>query len=298
MISRKTALKLGNIYSSKFSYTSRGYGNRIKKKVYRDEFYDFLFENEYEAWFCNSVKHLFKPREVKEHIAQLHTGETLVKATSNWSWEDRQRLGQKYLRNLIKDILDYFKSLEDDYTIDRYKGGIQELQSLIQLDGYKYKEGMLLLPEEDVMDVDTERNYLQELISDSGLQNQDTILHHLKLSEEQYINTKWDDSISNSRKFFEEIVRQVARKLSLLKTNKELDPILSEKVGSCINYLKREGLLEQKEDMAFADIYGLMSNQGGHPYMAEEDQARLLRNLALTTSQFILLRLTGFADEE
>jgi len=34
-----------------------------------------------------------------------------------------------------------------------------------------------------------------------------------------------------------------------------------------------------------------LSETGAHPYMAESDQARLLRQLSLTLSQFVLLRL-------
>ena len=37
-----------------------------------------------------------------------------------------------------------------------------------------------------------------------------------------------------------------------------------------------------------------MSDTGGHPYMAAKDQARLMRHLALTFSQFVLLRLEGY----
>jgi hypothetical protein len=44
---------------------------------------------------------------------------------------------------------------------------------------------------------------------------------------------------------------------------------------------------------ALAKVYGLLSHTGGHPYMAQNDQARLLRHLALTFSQFAMLRLRG-----
>jgi hypothetical protein len=59
------------------------------------------------------------------------------------------------------------------------------------------------------------------------------------------------------------------------------------------DYLERENLLEAKEKKALAEVYGLLSNTGGHPYIAEKDQARLMRHLALTFTQFILLRLQG-----
>jgi hypothetical protein len=52
-------------------------------------------------------------------------------------------------------------------------------------------------------------------------------------------------------------------------------------------------VLETKEKKAISEIYGLLSETGGHPYIAENDQARLSRNLALTISQFVMLRYEG-----
>ena len=57
--------------------------------------------------------------------------------------------------------------------------------------------------------------------------------------------------------------------------------------------LERSGMLEKKEKEAIAQVYGLLSNTGGHPYIAERDQARLMRHLSLTFAQFVLLRLEG-----
>src|SRR5690349_15052609 len=58
-------------------------------------------------------------------------------------------------------------------------------------------------------------------------------------------------------------------------------------------YLERQGVVEQKEREALDKIYGLLSHTGAHPYMAEGDQARLLRQLSLTLGQFALLRLSS-----
>ena len=56
-------------------------------------------------------------------------------------------------------------------------------------------------------------------------------------------------------------------------------------------YLERQGIFERKERESIDKLYGLLSETGAHPYMAESDQARLLRQLSLTLSQFVLLRL-------
>ena len=60
------------------------------------------------------------------------------------------------------------------------------------------------------------------------------------------------------------------------------------------DYLEREGLLETKEKKELAEVYGLLSNVGSHPYIAGKDQARLLRQQALLLSQFVMLRYQGY----
>jgi hypothetical protein len=57
--------------------------------------------------------------------------------------------------------------------------------------------------------------------------------------------------------------------------------------------LRDEGLLDEDEMQALAKVYGVLSGKGSHPYMAADDQARLLRHMALVFSQFALLRLDG-----
>ena len=46
---------------------------------------------------------------------------------------------------------------------------------------------------------------------------------------------------------------------------------------------------------AVAKVYGLMSDKGSHPYIADRDQARCMRYLSLTFAQFVLLRFHRWA---
>src|SRR4030066_2514721 len=103
MISRRTAITIADAYTGKFSQSASSY-SRTEEKVYRDSFYDFHYEREYEAWFCNMVQHIFGVRGLKEWLMKIHTGESFVNATPNWPWEKRQALGQFYLKNLARDF--------------------------------------------------------------------------------------------------------------------------------------------------------------------------------------------------
>jgi len=90
------------------------------------------------------------------------------------------------------------------------KNVVTKFHQSLELDGYVFRGDALLAPEEDVLDAKEQSGVLQDLYRELQLQNQDTVFHHLVLSEEHYLAKKWDDSISNSRKFLEGVLQEVA----------------------------------------------------------------------------------------
>lgn len=294
MISRKGANTIGVCYDEVFASLSRTSRGVIATKVFNDRLYDFLFDNDYAAWFCNRSKRLAGRRSVKEWIMKLHTGETLSAGFSKWTWQQRQKLGQRYLANLAEDMLQLIDKGTYAYN-DTIRELVTAMRRQLELDGYVYRDGSLLFSEEDVLDTQEEAGILETLYRQLGLGDADTALHHLRLSEDHYLAGRWDDAISNARKFFECTLSQIAISHSRKSPNDH--PLSDEAAKQPVrvrDYLEQEGLLETKEKEAIAKVYGLLSNTGGHPYMASNDQARLLRHLALTLSQFAMLRFQGF----
>jgi hypothetical protein len=108
MISRKTAMAIAQAYTAKFSYLISG-SRPYQYQVERNELYDFLYENEYQGWFCNASKGNFDRRSLQEWFLRIHTGETLAAATKEWSWKKRQALGQQYLALLARDFLVFYE---------------------------------------------------------------------------------------------------------------------------------------------------------------------------------------------
>jgi hypothetical protein len=307
MFSRKNTILLADIIANVFTdhKNERQPMNRGYKWVYRvetDRLYDFLYENDYQAWFCNLAKaqhghsdsYSSSTRNLKEFILRLHTGETQVNATPNWRWEQRQELGQQYLRNLAEDILNsWYNEWSVKTSPPISEDRIQQLLHSLELDGYSYKDERLLSPEEDVLNVEAETTLLENLYTSLGLENSETAFHHLQLSADHYEGECWDDSISNSRKFLECVLKESANCHSRNSHGESLTDTFLESPGQIRRYLEDERLLETKEKEAIASVYSLLSHTGGHPYMAEKDQARLLRHLSLTLSQFVMLRLQG-----
>ncbi len=282
MISRKSALILGEAYQKLFRMYYRTQSGMSYKND-TEALYDFLYARNYEVWFCNiskSLKAFNSKREIKDFIMKLHTGETQYGATVNWDWKKREELGQKYLENLATDLL-LTKSHE-------------QLTNSLELDGYRFNQGKLLKFEDEFLNIEEEMGVLESLYSSLELDNLSLAVHHLNLSSDQYIEGKWDDSISNSRKYLETCLREVANKYNQMLYGEKLTRSTFEKPVLVRDYLEREELLEMKEKKSIASVYGLLSNTGSHPYIAEKEQARLLRNLALTFSQFVLLRFEGW----
>jgi hypothetical protein len=224
---------------------------------------------------------------------KLHTGETQAAATPGWTWEQRQQLGQQYLEQLAEDMLRRISGGQSGANDSMRARRESDLRRSLELDGYVFRHSSLLRPESEVLDVEEERGVLASLIQDLHLANQETALHHLALSEDHYVAGRWDDSISNSRKFLEAVMQEVASAHSERVEQCAISKSVYERPVAVRDYLEQEGLLESKEKDAIAKIYGLLSRTGAHPYMAQSDQARLLRHLALTLSQFVLLRLRG-----
>lgn len=225
---------------------------------------------------------------------RLHTGETQYDVTLNWSLEQRKQLGQELLYQLAEDMLIHYHNLTIGYQKKSLQQQIEDLTSYLELDGYIFKNSKLLIPEEDVLKIKEEIGILETLYDSLNLDCKEVSMHHLNLSEEHYLAKKWDDSISNSRKFIESVLREIAKKHSQKCKSKALDISIYKSPLKVRNYLEEEGLLEKKETEAIAKIYGLLSDTGSHPYMADNDQARLLRQLSLTSSQFVMLRFEGY----
>jgi hypothetical protein len=295
MISRKTALSLADVVCRNF-YNYTGLSNLYKYSIDSNGLYDFLYENDYPAWFCNmaqgihgsSSTHANATRKLKEFIMRLHTGESLYNATKDWSWEQRANLGQEYIIRIIEDLIATI-NLDAKESVD--------LLAKLELDGYEVLDNRLLIPETDVLDVEEETGVILSLFKSLGLGNIDTVSHHLDLSEEHYLEQRWDDSIANSRKFMEAVLRESAEAHYSNDNHEPMAESIKIWPAKVRTYLEKEGLLDRKEKKMISSIYAVLSEKGAHPYMAKKDQARLLRHLALTISHFVLIRLKGSMNQ-
>ncbi len=291
-----SAIAIADAYCACYISDHRASGGSWEARIDKDPLYDFLFANNFDPWLMNAFKGIFSShtREFKEFIMKIHTGESLVSGTSSWTWEQRRVLGQRIFRDLAECIL---RNRYEDPEFGTYRKNmivaVDAMQKLLELDGYVFREKVLWVPDETVIDEREEEGVVLGLILSLHLQEHLTLKHHLELSASHYQEERWDDSISNSRKLLEGVLRQVASQSSMALGARPLPPEDLEKPYAVRDFLEEAGLLEKKEKEVVKQIYGLLSDTGGHPYVAQRDQARLMRHLALTFCQFVLLRLEG-----
>ena len=210
--------------------------------------------------------------------------------------------GQGILQRLAEDILNLFygdPALKSQPELKQlFDPVFAGLLNRLQFDGYVYKGCKLRSPESDVLDTKEYAGVLEALYADLQLANRDVALHCLKLSEDHWLSGNWDDCISQARRFLECVLREVAISHSLATSGVALPDRSCKRPVEVRQYLEKEGLLGADETEALAKCYGLLSATGSHPYIAQQDQARLLRQLALVLSQFILLRYQGYLNQK
>ena len=160
----------------------------------------------------------------------------------------------------------------------------------MQLDGYKFLDGRLIPTESDILDSEEQAGLLETLFKKLKLGNAETALHCLKLSEQHWIDSNWDDCISNARRFLESTLQEVAAAYSDSVKGETLEPGVYSRPFRVRDYLEDEGIIERQEKTTIKEVYGLLSATGSHPNIAAQDQARLLRQVALIFAHFVMLR--------
>jgi ribosomal protein S19E (S16A) len=241
--------------------------------------YDFFFDRNYEISILKEIEGLISIEELKRFIQEVQI--RIVPES-----------GQRLLQKMAEDIINLYR--ENSQFIDIPKEYIQQLLLQLELDGYVYKNGQLLPIENSVINQHTEQTYLEILIDSLSLSDSKFIKHHLNLSGEHFSNGKWGDCISNSRMALEAILQQVADAIHVKRNGAKLSQNLYSKPVEVRKYLENENFFDTKETKTISEVYGLLSDTGSHPNISAKDQARLMRNLALSLSQYALITYEGF----
>ena len=298
MISRKSVLSIAKAYIAYFSYSHRDRSRNSYQKIFIDKLYDFLYENEFDIWFLDEIKKInpYPIQDLKELILHIQTGQTLLAYDLFLDEDERFKLGQQILQKLAESLILECEN-NPDYTNAKGIIAVEQMKLDLELDGYVFRNSRLFSPDSTILDESEEEDILVNLINSVQLEDIKTIKYHLYLSAENYRQSKWSDSISNSRKVLEAILSQIANRFAQIRGINPLSLKDQKWAGQVREYLKKYNFFEEQEKQAIAKIYGFLSETGSHPYIANQDQARLMRHLFLTICQFELLRLEGIIKD-
>lgn len=283
-------------------------------KVDQGKLNDFLYEQGYETWLLQTLRldsNSHTTRLLRNSIMGIHTAETITPCTPDWSAETRQALGQKLLRKLAEDILNLYDSIpvrndsSSSLTADILFGlaqslsrpadvEIKALRSQLEIDGFLYRDRHLYPSEKAVIDTVEQRTELERLVDSVPIKERAVIKHHIEESEKAYADNRWGHSISDARNFLEAILREIAAAHHLKTVRTPISDAIYNWPVKVREYLLVQGLIDKAEQEALWKCYGLISRTGSHPNIAEREQARLMRHLALTFSQYMLLQWEGY----
>lgn len=216
-------------------------------------------------------------------ITNLYSGELFLKAGAQ-DKNECQKTGNNILRRMAFQTL---VVLRERYGEDAVTNS--QLLGELELDGYSMGEKGLVRSEAEIVDTKEEAGLLERLYTELGLGDSKTTLHFLQLSEDAYINGRWDAAVQHARQTMESVLLQCAVRWAGQKSPPDM---LTDTAPAGIRrYLEREGILDDKEVAAVQHSYGLVSNKGSHVHVCDKDEARLTRHIVLSLTQYVMLEL-------
>lgn len=282
MISRRTTLLIADIICNSFTHEVRetdlyGRTRGYSTKVMEDELRDFLFEFGIDGFTIEKISHSFITKaDLKKDILNIHTGYFYNKE----KYFNFTKLGQKDIKGLAIGIL--YRKLQPE--------SLEALENLLRIDGYIYEKEKLY---EINTDVDDKANLIKNKFKKFGFNYKKEFDVFYSNMNEHFANSKWEDSIHNSRKLYEIVLKECAIYYSenIAKDNENL---LNAKPVDIRLYLEKNNYFSDDESNIIQYYYKYLSNIGSHPKLALEEQADFSRVMSINTILYTINRLEKF----
>jgi hypothetical protein len=280
---QRTVLALAKLADGCFAYSS--YPSTGMHRVHRerlDWLYDLLFAHQFPRRILDDLSRQTpdQPGVIKYFILGLW---------QNWQdyvgprYSGDEGGGIELFEKLAAALLEYVHGSEMHMAIgtSARDAAMRELE----LDGYRWSHGRLVRDEVNVFDVADQEGALVELYRALGLDDLEQVKHDLKLTDD-YSAGKWGDCVKHARDVLEKTLFHVASAWLADKGG-----LADKRPVTVRDRLLATQFLTKREHGLIRELYGLLSEDGGHPNMATKESARIDRQHALTAVHFVLLRL-------
>lgn len=170
-----------------------------------------------------------------------------------------------------------------------YQRPLSRLEKSLKLDSFEIRENKLVrLVEKDLAE--------EETLLETTLKRYEfnLVIHHLNKSKDHFINEEWDSANSQTRKTLEALTQRISEIIAdkkcetVPKRHEKLRPVEVRK------YLRDSGFLDDKELNLLITFYQYASEEGGHPGLSSETDARLRRFMLIGLCQFYLEKLKNY----
>lgn len=282
MISRKTGLLIANIVSNNFVHEVRESYNSVRnykyvQRVKADVLRDFLFEYGVRGYSIEKIcKSYDSKQDLKENIMNMHTGVFYNRV----NYSNYQGRGQEDLKAITTGIFD--KKIQSE--------SLETLENYLRVDGYIFENGKLY---EINTDVDEKASIIKTKFNRLNLGQQEEFQKFYNDMNEHFENSKWEDSIHNSRKLYEIVLMECAKYYShnIIKDNAITG---NEKPVQVREYLDKKNYFSEDESNIIRYYYKYISNIASHPKIALQEQADFSRVISVNTMLYALNRLEKF----
>lgn len=282
MISRRTTLQIANIICEEFTHqvretdirgNFRGYVYRVKGEELRD----FLFEFNVDGFVIEKICHSFmRKEELKKDILNIHTG--MLYSKLNYS--KFINMGQKAIKGMAIGIL--YRRLQEKH--------LENLENLLRIDGYIYENEKLYVINTDV---DDKTNIIKSKFKQFKFNNEEEFETFYNNMNEHYENSKWEDSIHNSRKLYEIVLKECAMYYSI-NIAKDGEDLIDARAVDVRRYLEKVEFFSEDEANIIQYYYKYLSNIGSHPKLALKEQAEFSRVMSINTMLYAINRLENY----
>jgi hypothetical protein len=189
---------------------------------------------------------------------------------------------------ILLKLAEYLCSTIDGFPehLVHMKMGLKELFSRLELDGFSLVAGQLIPTGSEAVNQPEELSLLRRLIKQAAYPNERVVISHFEEAEKSFIQQQWGPAVSEWRKFFEAILRDIAQ------TTSQNRPDVKADIGpmkNLIAYLEHTGFLDNDERQVVGSIWGFLSI-GAHPGIPEPHKARLAMHLALVFGQMLTMK--------
>ncbi len=183
-----------------------------------------------------------------------------------------QQTQQHLILNVIQGAL---KLLPDDSR--------RELQTALLRGGFVATDTEIV---PDETRAEENKTALEQMVGKhAGKLTAETLLHHLKESEELFRMEKWDASIGQARIFVVQLLSDIAD--ATAKARHETPDL--DKPVKVRNYLQSCGFFDEAERKKLVDgVYGYFSEEGSHPGISKQSTARICLSILWTFGFYIL----------